>query len=274
MKKLLLLLGLSTLLLSSCGYKRRISDLETASKKNAADIASVADRVTVLESQMASSQSQMAVLEAALSSQGLNLQSQINDINASLSDLAANDADQQAQLDALADRVQALEDSTSILQGQVATIEGDITGINTAIENLQDQINATNALIANYVNLGTNAYNQIQSQINGLSSASTSLNTTMSSLQSSVNSALVSIATLQGYNNIVSIKDPCGDGAGFDEVFLKLSNGKYLASFSENSSGKNTRFSLLADGSFVTTDGTNCQFTVSGSGTVISNEHN
>lgn len=268
MKRLLIL---SLLVLStSCGYKTRISDLETATKKNAADIANVAGRVEVLESQMVNAQDQMFVLNTAISAQGLNLQNQINAINASLTDLVANDVDQQDQLDALAQRTTELEASLQVLQGAASAIEGDVTAINTAIGNIQTQINATDALIANYANLGNNAYNQIQAQIAALSSASTGLNTTVSTLQGIVNSSLVSIATLQGYNNIVSIKDPCGaQGNAYNEVFLKLSSGKYLASFSDNASGLNTRFSLLTDGSFVTTDGTNCHFTVSGSGTVI-----
>lgn len=72
----------------------------------------------------------------------------------------------------------------------------------------------------------------------------------------------------------VGILDPCGATPGyFNEVFLKLANGQYVASFSDNANGKNTRLALLTDGNFVTTDGTSCYFTVSGAGTVISNEH-
>ena len=63
---------------------------------------------------------------------------------------------------------------------------------------------------------------------------------------------------------VIEIIDPCGaqQAQGFDEVILKLGNGKYLASFSDNANGKNTRFGLLPHGNYQTTDGTNCNFTI------------
>lgn len=69
-------------------------------------------------------------------------------------------------------------------------------------------------------------------------------------------------AALSAYT-IVAIEDPCGDAPGIvDEVLLKLANGQTLVSFSDNSSGKNTRFALLGPGSYQTTDGSNCTFTI------------
>lgn len=71
----------------------------------------------------------------------------------------------------------------------------------------------------------------------------------------------------------VGIVDPCGDASGiYDEVFLKLQNGTLLASFSDNSNGKNTRFSVLTPGSYITTDGSNCFFTVDGNNNIV-NQH-
>ena len=73
--------------------------------------------------------------------------------------------------------------------------------------------------------------------------------------------------------SVVSVIDPCGDKSGvYDEVMLKLGNGSILASFSDNANGKNTRFSLLTPGSYVTTDGSMCFFTVN-SNMDITNEH-
>jgi hypothetical protein len=115
----------------------------------------------------------------------------------------------------------------------------------------------------------------INSALAGQSAVSAGLTSTVTALNATVNSSLMQIAVLQGYNNIVSLKDPCGaQGNVWNEVFLKLSSGVYIASFSDNASGLNTRFTVLKDGSYVTTDQTNCFFTVSGNGTVISNEHN
>lgn len=88
-------------------------------------------------------------------------------------------------------------------------------------------------------------------------------------IQSHIDAILLQIATLQGYKNIVAIIDPCGDSAGIhDEVLLRLQDNSILASFSDSASGSNTRFSLIDAGSYVTTDGSNCHFTVSASGAV------
>lgn len=72
-----------------------------------------------------------------------------------------------------------------------------------------------------------------------------------------------------GAYEIVGLIDPCGDAPGiYDEVFLKLANGTVLASFSDNESGKNTRFSILTAGNYITTDGSNCHVHVDGAGNV------
>lgn len=64
--------------------------------------------------------------------------------------------------------------------------------------------------------------------------------------------------------SVVEIVDPCGQQHpnGYDEVILKLGNGQYLASFSDNANGLNTRFGVLPPGNYRTTDGTNCNFTI------------
>jgi hypothetical protein len=66
-----------------------------------------------------------------------------------------------------------------------------------------------------------------------------------------------------GTNAFVEIIDPCGDAPNvIDEVLLRMPDGKILASFSENVEGRNTRFSIIPDGTFMTTDGSGCVFTV------------
>jgi len=68
---------------------------------------------------------------------------------------------------------------------------------------------------------------------------------------------------------VLEVIDPCGDAAGIvDEVILRLANGQLLASFSQNASGLNTRFAVITAGSYVTTDGSNCAFTVDANGNV------
>jgi len=61
---------------------------------------------------------------------------------------------------------------------------------------------------------------------------------------------------------ITEIVDPCGDAPGiYDEVLIRIGS-MLLASFSDNANGKNTRLSLLVSGNYVTTDGSNCHFSV------------
>lgn len=72
----------------------------------------------------------------------------------------------------------------------------------------------------------------------------------------------------------VDILNPCGINGSYDEVLVKLASGQVLASFSQNQSGQNTRFTiLLPDTGYVTTDGTNCSFKVNSLGDLY-DQHN
>lgn len=72
----------------------------------------------------------------------------------------------------------------------------------------------------------------------------------------------------------VGLINPCSDAPGlWDEVFIKLSNGTVLASFSDNISGYNTRFTVLVAGTYSTTDGDNCVFTIDNTGTITYENH-
>lgn len=72
---------------------------------------------------------------------------------------------------------------------------------------------------------------------------------------------------------IVGILNPCGDASGiYDEIFLKLENGTIVSSFSDSASGQNTRFVVMVPGTYVTSDGDHCYFTIT-STNQITNEH-
>lgn len=74
------------------------------------------------------------------------------------------------------------------------------------------------------------------------------------------------LVTLQTGYTIVSVIDPCGPSGGVaDEVLLRSGNGALIASFG---TGNSVRFSILEPGSYVTTDGTSCSFTVDSLGAV------
>lgn len=59
---------------------------------------------------------------------------------------------------------------------------------------------------------------------------------------------------------VVEIIDPCGAQGSFDEVILRLANGDLLAHYSH---GSKQHLVLIGPGSYETTDGTKCRFTVS-----------
>lgn len=74
--------------------------------------------------------------------------------------------------------------------------------------------------------------------------------------------------------DIAGLINPCGDAPGiYDEVFIKLNNGTVIASFSANNAGDLTRFVVVPAGSYITTDGDNCVFTINSSGIITYQNH-
>jgi len=60
---------------------------------------------------------------------------------------------------------------------------------------------------------------------------------------------------------------PCGpNSSSYKEVLLVLADGSILCDFSLNLAGQDTRLTLLPDGSYIDTDESGCEFTVSTSG--------
>lgn len=255
------------LLLSSCGLQNQIDNLR--SRQNRDDVTNKEQnlRLNALEANMQAAEEQLMLLGMSMTDQQISLQTQINSINEQITALSESNTATQSQLDELESTVQGTMNSISVLQGQVSAIQGDTALFQVNLTNVQT------SLVSLYSSLSTQS-TSATTTLQSLNTAVSGLQSTVTTLQGQINSALVNIATLQGYNNIVQIKDPCGAQGSYNEVLLKLSNGKYLSSYSENSGGLNTRFAILADGTYRTTDGSGCYFTVSNGGTVISNEHN
>jgi len=77
----------------------------------------------------------------------------------------------------------------------------------------------------------------------------------------------------QGPLDIAEIIDPCQDAPGVvDEVLLKLGNGSILVLFASNANGNNPRLALLGPGNYMTSDTTNCFFTIDSNSAII-NQH-
>lgn len=74
--------------------------------------------------------------------------------------------------------------------------------------------------------------------------------------------------------SITSLVNPCGDAPGIaDEVFLKLVDGTLLWLQVDNASGLNARLAIAQPGSWITTDGDNCQFTLNADGSISNENH-
>lgn len=141
----------------------------------------------------------------------------------------------------------------------VGTLSSNIASLTAAIE-LATAQNATQdadlAVLHSLLDSANVTLISLQAQITQLQGSEMVMQTT-------INGLILQIAALQGMNNIVGIIDPCGDSPGrVDEVLLQLSGGRVLASFSDNAAGQNTRFSIIPSGNFMTTDGSNCVFSV------------
>jgi hypothetical protein len=69
---------------------------------------------------------------------------------------------------------------------------------------------------------------------------------------------------------IDSTVDPCGKQTSFDEILIRLANGSLLAHYA---SGANQFLTYVVPGTYVTTDGSHCYFTIENDGS-LSHEHN
>jgi len=64
---------------------------------------------------------------------------------------------------------------------------------------------------------------------------------------------------------ITDIIDLCGKQTAFDEVLFKTSSGVIIAHYAD---GAKQFLTVVTPGNYITTDGTNCYFTVTNSGQV------
>lgn len=142
----------------------------------------------------------------------------------------------------------AISNQLALHMGQIYQLQNELGALQASLVQLQDEEAADVAAL--------------QALIDGLEADINAQSALVSALQVQSNANQIILAQLQGYGMVVEIVNPCGDQPGFDEVLLRLSTGQIIASFSDNASGANTRFTTIGNGSYSTTDGTNCAFTV------------
>lgn len=98
-------------------------------------------------------------------------------------------------------------------------------------------------------------------------SSTENISSVIQALQTQVNANIIQIAALdlETSNSITQIVDPCGNGAGYDEVILKTKAGEYLAYFEHGSQRYLTKLEI---GNYMTTDGTGCHFSLTSTGLI------
>lgn len=181
--------------------------------------------------------------------------------------------------------VLALELTGCGIQNQVDELKKQQTFQNDKIEELEKRIIAVENTLNSNINTMFNTSEKITSlqyQLDSLSSKESadyinlqsqiaSALSNISTIQTIVNTQTTTLVTLQTNENITAFHDFCGNKPGFyNEVGMITSSGKIVVYF--ESSG-NRFLSILRDGSYMTSDGTACYFTVTNGGTVITNEH-
>jgi len=151
------------------------------------------------------------------------------------------------------------QDETIVdLSKRIQDLESENSFTKWSIDLLQDAVNTLNLTIPSLAN----ALDLIALE-NRIAVLEGQIGTPVVGLQSVVTNNTIQILQLQSNHNVTKLIDPCGNGAGYDEIFLRTSTGKIIASFSDSASGLNTRFSeLIAGGPYATTDGTGCTFSV------------
>lgn len=148
-------------------------------------------------------------------------------------------------------------------QGQFDTLQEKDNSLQIQIDNLNGRVSLLEQLFSKLqTNLIVNV-NSLQQAIDGLADLNAgqqqALQQQIDTQQAQLNSVQATITELTLRTSVVEVIDPCGDGPGYDEVLIRLSDGNIVAYFE---SGSNRFLSLLQPGSYRTTDATNCNFTV------------
>jgi DNA repair exonuclease SbcCD ATPase subunit len=192
-----------------------------------------------------------------------------------------NNAVAQLQQDVVANRnaISLLTVDTQLLRNDVDNNTSDINTVRiaalateAALQALSSDVTSSQLLINLLQSQLTTLQNDLNLQtidITNINAALLSINSAIANLQTQANTNTTTIAIFQGYNNITELVDPCGDGVGFDEVLLRLSNGTLLASVSTSSSALSTRLSPVPPSDsqvYQTTDSTSCNFKVPATG--------
>lgn len=154
-------------------------------------------------------------------------------------------------------RVAALEQRVSVLESLYAALQSIVSLQGTAIASTQANVDDLEVIDAQFQLL----LNSLTTRIDALEAAEDVNAGLLAALRLDV-TALQDVADTQ----ITELVDPCGDGSGWDEVLLRLGDGRLVAYFESAQNANANRFlTVLSAGSYQTTDAQHCHFSVSAS---------
>lgn len=163
--------------------------------------------------------------------------------------------EQDAKIAELESQINNNVNFANALQLEINNLSSHIINISSELLNLQSQID-----------VNTNEILDLQSELNSLNANQTLLQNQINSVQANVTTLMIQILNVTNSTNVTSIVDPCGNGPGFDEVLLKMSDGKYVAYFQH---GNNRMLTVLQNNSsYQTTDEQICNFSLNSNGVI------
>jgi len=176
-------------------------------------------------------------------------------------------------------RLKLLEERVTELENQVDSNYNILVNINNDLQLLRSDVDLLNDVDGDLQQQIDNLITQLNNQQSTFNNSLVNLtnlviqaqqdilliNNELDNLDIRVTNINVNVNTPNGITNntVVDIIDPCGNFFnGMDEIILKTKGNEYLAYYEVNGH----RFlSKLQNGTYTTTDGTGCTFTIAGS---------
>lgn len=164
----------------------------------------------------------------------------------------AKDKEQDAAIKEFRGQLKAVQDQQEMLLYMINSLSNMVGG---QVQDLRDD-----------VTLLAQGLSTLQgSMVNGYYSK-TQIDSFISTINGDIQSFMSQLAVLQGYDTVTQIVSPCGITTGYYEVLLRTAQGHIIAYFEKDGQRYLTP---LAAGTYSTTDGRGCTFTLQPGGSIV-----
>lgn len=153
------------------------------------------------------------------------------------------------------DLVRDITDIKSRLSQLEATVNGNSASIELLEFNLSNTVSQLTALQL--------AQSTDHAAITVLQGQMSTVQAQILLLQTQTNSVQAQVTAVEAQDSVIDYLDCGGDALGYDEIVLRTKSGKLVAYFE---SGGSRFLSVLVPGSYATTDGSACSFSVNNLG--------